>query len=102
MLFIFLLYISHFKVDIANLGTRLLCSAIDQFKNQFAHLEENVGKSGPVIPLERKHVSLPRYMQNSAFLFFVEIMVTGLAFHYMDIFSLTHTCILPICHPRSN
>ncbi|KAL7087232.1 hypothetical protein ACP275_13G054900 [Erythranthe tilingii] len=35
-------------------------SAVDQFKNQFAHLEENSGKSGPVIPLERKHVSLPR------------------------------------------
>ncbi|XP_057954697.1 mitogen-activated protein kinase 20 isoform X2 [Malania oleifera] len=35
-------------------------SAVDQFKKQFAHLEENGGKSGPVIPLERKHVSLPR------------------------------------------
>lgn len=35
-------------------------SAVDQFKKQFAHLEENDGKSGPVIPLERKHVSLPR------------------------------------------
>ncbi|KAJ7960678.1 Mitogen-activated protein kinase [Quillaja saponaria] len=35
-------------------------SAVDQFRKQFAHLEENVGKSGPVIPLERKHVSLPR------------------------------------------
>ncbi|KAG9447501.1 hypothetical protein H6P81_013629 [Aristolochia fimbriata] len=35
-------------------------SAIDQFRKQFAHLEENGGKSGPVIPLERKHVSLPR------------------------------------------
>ncbi|XP_021275160.1 mitogen-activated protein kinase 20 isoform X1 [Herrania umbratica] len=34
-------------------------SAVDQFRKQFAHLEEN-GKSGPVIPLERKHVSLPR------------------------------------------
>ncbi|KDP33076.1 hypothetical protein JCGZ_13613 [Jatropha curcas] len=35
-------------------------SAVDQFRRQFAHLEENGGKSGPVIPLERKHVSLPR------------------------------------------
>ncbi|KAE9596342.1 hypothetical protein Lal_00048807 [Lupinus albus] len=35
-------------------------SAVDQFKKQFAHLEENGGKSTPVIPLERKHVSLPR------------------------------------------
>ena len=37
-----------------------VCSAVDQFRKQFAHLEENGGKSGPVIPLERKHVSLPR------------------------------------------
>ncbi|KAJ6337177.1 hypothetical protein OIU76_006950 [Salix suchowensis] len=35
-------------------------SAVDQFRKQFAHLEENGGKSGPVIPLERKHASLPR------------------------------------------
>lgn len=35
-------------------------SAVDQFRRQFALLEENGGKSGPVIPLERKHVSLPR------------------------------------------
>ncbi|KAF8391131.1 hypothetical protein HHK36_023432 [Tetracentron sinense] len=35
-------------------------SAVDQFKKQFAHLEENGGKSGPVIPPERKHASLPR------------------------------------------
>ncbi|CAK9133187.1 unnamed protein product [Ilex paraguariensis] len=35
-------------------------SAVDQFRKQFAHLEENGGESGPVIPLERKHVSLPR------------------------------------------
>uniref|UniRef100_A0A5B7A2L1 mitogen-activated protein kinase n=1 Tax=Davidia involucrata TaxID=16924 RepID=A0A5B7A2L1_DAVIN len=35
-------------------------SAVDQFRKQFAHLEENGGKGGPVIPLERKHVSLPR------------------------------------------
>ncbi|KEH38512.1 MAP kinase-like protein [Medicago truncatula] len=35
-------------------------SAIDQFRKQFAYLEENNGKCGPVIPPERKHVSLPR------------------------------------------
>ncbi|KAL8506280.1 hypothetical protein ACS0TY_017231 [Phlomoides rotata] len=35
-------------------------SAVDQFKKQFAHLEENIGKSSPVVPLERKHISLPR------------------------------------------
>ncbi|KAG4935615.1 hypothetical protein JHK85_050534 [Glycine max] len=36
-----------------------LNSAVDQFRKQFAHLEEN-GKNGPVMPLDRKHVSLPR------------------------------------------
>ncbi|GLU17761.1 hypothetical protein SLE2022_341170 [Rubroshorea leprosula] len=35
-------------------------SAIGQFRKQFAYLEENGGRSAPVIPLERKHVSLPR------------------------------------------
>jgi hypothetical protein len=35
-------------------------SAVDQFRKQFAHLEENGSMSGPVTPLERKHVSLPR------------------------------------------
>ncbi|KAJ0985938.1 hypothetical protein J5N97_004294 [Dioscorea zingiberensis] len=35
-------------------------SAVDQFRKQFAHLEESGGKSGAVVPLERKHVSLPR------------------------------------------
>ncbi|KAL1332290.1 hypothetical protein AAHE18_11G017200 [Arachis hypogaea] len=34
-------------------------SAVDQFRKQFAHLEEN-GKNGPAVPLDRKHVSLPR------------------------------------------
>ncbi|RDX66067.1 Mitogen-activated protein kinase 10, partial [Mucuna pruriens] len=34
-------------------------SAVEQFRKQFAHLEEN-GKNGPVMPLDRKHVSLPR------------------------------------------
>ncbi|KAI5440425.1 mitogen-activated protein kinase 19 [Lathyrus oleraceus] len=35
-------------------------SAIDQFRKQFAYLEENNGKCSPVIPPARKHVSLPR------------------------------------------
>ncbi|KAI3969385.1 hypothetical protein MKX01_019946 [Papaver californicum] len=35
-------------------------SAVDQFRKQFVHLEENNGKIEPVIPLERKHTSLPR------------------------------------------
>lgn len=35
-------------------------SAVGQFRKQFAYLEENGGRSAPVIPLERKHVSLPR------------------------------------------
>lgn len=44
-----------------NEGTNYIYpSAIGQFKKQFAHLEENYGRSGPVIPLERKHISLPR------------------------------------------
>ncbi|KAL0399513.1 UNVERIFIED_CONTAM: Mitogen-activated protein kinase [Sesamum radiatum] len=47
-------------------GTSFLYpSAIGHFKKQFAYLEENVGKSGPVIPPERKHVSLPRSTINS-------------------------------------
>ncbi|XP_021842574.2 mitogen-activated protein kinase 18 isoform X1 [Spinacia oleracea] len=41
-------------------------SAIGQFKKQFAHLEENSGRSGPVIPLERKHISLPRSTVHSS------------------------------------
>ncbi|XP_031500238.1 mitogen-activated protein kinase 10-like [Nymphaea colorata] len=47
-------------------ATFLYPSAIDQFKKEFAHLEENGGKSAPVIPLERKHVSLPRSTVHSA------------------------------------
>ncbi|ONK68522.1 uncharacterized protein A4U43_C05F12800 [Asparagus officinalis] len=42
-------------------GTNFLYpSAVDQFRKQFSHLEENGGKNGQVTPLERKHVSLPR------------------------------------------
>ncbi|KAJ3695276.1 hypothetical protein LUZ60_000653 [Juncus effusus] len=35
-------------------------SAVDQFRRQFAHLEENGGKIDQVVPVDRKHVSLPR------------------------------------------
>ncbi|KAJ4797631.1 Mitogen-activated protein kinase [Rhynchospora pubera] len=35
-------------------------SAVDQFRRQFANLEENDGKSTPVASSERKHASLPR------------------------------------------
>ncbi|CAN4117646.1 unnamed protein product [Withania somnifera] len=41
-------------------------SASGQFRRQFAYHEENNGKSGPVIPLGRKHVSLPRSAVNSS------------------------------------
>ncbi|XP_057963116.1 mitogen-activated protein kinase 19-like [Malania oleifera] len=41
-------------------------SAIDQFRKQFIHLQENGGKNGPVIPPARKHVSLPRSTVHSA------------------------------------
>lgn len=41
-------------------------SALGQFKRQFAHLEENYGRSGPVIPLERKHLSVPRSTVHSS------------------------------------
>ncbi|KAK6134459.1 hypothetical protein DH2020_031798 [Rehmannia glutinosa] len=49
-----------------NSGTSFLYpSAIGHFKKQFAYLEENIGKDGPVMPPERKHVSLPRSTVNS-------------------------------------
>ncbi|KAL5738382.1 hypothetical protein ACOSP7_031143 [Xanthoceras sorbifolium] len=41
-------------------------SAIGQFRKQFAYLEENNGRSGVVIPPERKHVSLPRSTVHSS------------------------------------
>ncbi|KAH0751506.1 hypothetical protein KY290_004724 [Solanum tuberosum] len=50
-----------------NDGTNFLYpSATGQFRRQFAYLEENNGKSGPVVPLGRKHVSLPRSAVNSS------------------------------------
>ncbi|KAJ7981912.1 Mitogen-activated protein kinase [Quillaja saponaria] len=48
-------------------GTNFLYpSAIGQFRKQFAYLEENGGKSVPIIPPERKHVSLPRSTVHSS------------------------------------
>uniref|UniRef100_M4DYH7 mitogen-activated protein kinase n=1 Tax=Brassica campestris TaxID=3711 RepID=M4DYH7_BRACM len=41
-------------------------SAIGHLRKQFAYLEENSGKSGPVIPPERKHTSLPRSTVHSS------------------------------------
>ncbi|KAA8524054.1 hypothetical protein F0562_010515 [Nyssa sinensis] len=50
-----------------NEGAKFLYpSAIGQFRKQFAFLEENDGKSGPVLPPERKHLSLPRSTVNSS------------------------------------
>uniref|UniRef100_A0A453F6Q7 Protein kinase domain-containing protein n=2 Tax=Aegilops tauschii subsp. strangulata TaxID=200361 RepID=A0A453F6Q7_AEGTS len=34
-------------------------SAVDNFRRQFANLEENGGKGGAIVPSDRKHVSLP-------------------------------------------
>ncbi|KAF8716463.1 hypothetical protein HU200_026343 [Digitaria exilis] len=39
--------------------TFLYPSAVDQFRKQFSHLEENGGNS-PSVPMDRKHASLPR------------------------------------------
>lgn len=41
-------------------------SAVGHFRKQFAYLEENSSKNGPVIPPERKHLSLPRSTVNSS------------------------------------
>lgn len=49
-----------------NDASYLYPSAIGQFRRQFAYLEEKSCNSGPVIPPERKHVSLPRSTVNSS------------------------------------
>ncbi|KAF8065674.1 hypothetical protein N665_1165s0003 [Sinapis alba] len=41
-------------------------SAIGHLRKQFNYLEENSSRNGPVIPLERKHVSLPRSTVHSS------------------------------------
>ncbi|XP_031091895.1 mitogen-activated protein kinase 19 isoform X2 [Ipomoea triloba] len=49
-----------------NDSSYLYPSALGHFRRQFAYLEEKSGKSGPVIPPERKHVSVPRSTINSS------------------------------------
>ncbi|XP_044984433.1 mitogen-activated protein kinase 10-like [Hordeum vulgare subsp. vulgare] len=46
-------------IDGTERTTFLYPSAVDHFKKQFSHLEESDG-SGPVVPADRKHASLPR------------------------------------------
>lgn len=41
-------------------GNFLYPSAVDQFKRQFQHLEEQYGKNTAPTPLERQHTSLPK------------------------------------------
>uniref|UniRef100_A0A1J3J2H5 Mitogen-activated protein kinase 18 n=1 Tax=Noccaea caerulescens TaxID=107243 RepID=A0A1J3J2H5_NOCCA len=41
-------------------------SAIGHLRKQFTYLEENSSRNGPVIPLERKHASLPRSTVHSS------------------------------------
>ncbi|CAN4103003.1 unnamed protein product [Withania somnifera] len=41
-------------------------SAVGNFRRQFVYLEENSGRSAPVTPPGRKHVSLPRSTVNSS------------------------------------
>ncbi|KAI4320693.1 hypothetical protein MLD38_034146 [Melastoma candidum] len=48
------------SVNGTDVSSFLYPSAIGQFRRQFAHLEAHGGRSAPVIPLERKHASLPR------------------------------------------
>jgi serine/threonine protein kinase len=48
-------------------------SAIGHLRQQFTYLEENSSRNGPVIPLERKHASLPRYV----FSFFIYKSTVG-------------------------
>jgi len=57
---IFYSYVHPLTLSLLVIG-HVLCSAVDQFGKQFAHLEETGDKSDPVVPLDRKHASLPRY-----------------------------------------
>ncbi|KAK4369072.1 hypothetical protein RND71_012864 [Anisodus tanguticus] len=53
-------YHPQLRKDYMNGVERTNFLAVDQFRKQFAHLEENGGNGVPVVPMDRKHVSLPR------------------------------------------
>ncbi|RWR93693.1 mitogen-activated protein kinase 15-like protein isoform X1 [Cinnamomum micranthum f. kanehirae] len=48
------------KEDVRELIYREILDAVDQFKKQFAYLEEHYGNGATVAPPERQHASLPR------------------------------------------
>lgn len=74
---------------------------VDKFRKRFVHLEENGGKSGPVNPLERKHVSLPRYLPTSTvsiiYLFsFLTILIVFLSRENLEIRIIRYMSVWPI------
>ncbi|KAL5701672.1 Mitogen-activated protein kinase 16 [Ranunculus cassubicifolius] len=60
-IFYFILLFWVLQGQFFSLHTLSLFSAVDQFKKQFAYLEEQYGNGAAAIPLDRQHASLPRY-----------------------------------------
>lgn len=55
-----LIYVKSSAYDFSYMFDFSTCSAIGHLRQQFTYLEENSSRNGPVIPLDRKHASLPR------------------------------------------